>query len=126
MNSIVEKIKNVVLDIEKEHEPLLVCGLFLRSDPIERWDMVVSATWLNSSDLKSYEIIGSKIQKALDKQELIQFSRIVILDPNDPATIFLQNSFSITNGKIEEVSSEVLSNRFGFTIKKGYLLRCRS
>jgi len=125
MNSIVEKIKKVVLELEAEHEPLLVCALFLRVDPIERWDMVVSAAWLNFSDLNSYQLISSKVQSTLDSQELLQFSRIVILDQNDPAIVFLQDSFSITNGKIEEASTDLLSSRFGFTIKKAYLLRCQ-
>ena len=125
MNAIVEKIKNVVIELEKERGPLLVCSLFLRGDPLERWDMVVSATWLSSSDLNSYQLISSKVQDALDGQELLQFSRIIILDQNDPAILFLQDTFSITNGKIEEISSDLLSSRFGFTIKKAYLLRCQ-
>lgn len=125
MNTLIEKMKKIVLELEKERGPILVCALILRSYPFEIWDMVISATWINSDYKASSELIGLKIQKALDSQELFQFSRFVVLDTDDPATIFFQDSFSITNGKIEELPGQILTDRFGFEIKKGYLLRCQ-
>lgn len=126
MNAMLERLKTIVLELEKEHGPILVFALFLREDPLEMWDIVVSASWLNSKEMKSYQLIGAKIQERLSESDLLQVSRVVILDATDPTTIFLQNSYSITNGKIEEISASPLSNRFGFTIKQAYLLRCQT
>ncbi len=125
MNTILEKLKTVVRSLENEHGPILVFALFLREDPLEKWDIVVSATWLNSNDRLSYETIASKIQKALNSSELVQLSRIVILDSSDPVVAFLQGEVLVTNGHYKEVPGGTFSDKFGFTIKRAYLLRCQ-
>lgn len=125
MKSILEKLKNVVYSLENEHGPLLVCALFLRIDPLEKWDIVLSASWLNPSDISSYNLVTSKIQSVLSKSELIQLARIVILEDSDPVVSFLQNSATVTNGQFGEVSGDIFTEKFGFTIKKAYLLRCQ-
>lgn len=125
MKYILEKLKALVLELEKEKGPILVFALFLREDPLEKWDIVVSAPWLNSNDMKSYKTLASKIQGVLSSQELVQLARIVILDVNDPVVSFLQESETVTNGHYGEVSGESFSERFGFTIKRAYLLRCQ-
>ncbi len=125
MKIFLEKLKSVVKLLEEEYGPILVFALFLREEPLEKWDIVVSATWLKSDDMNSYKILVPKIQNALTGPELMQVARIVILDHNDPAVSFLQESESVTNGHYGEVPSDSFSERFGFTIKKAYLLRCQ-
>jgi hypothetical protein len=125
MKEILEKLKSIVLSLEKEHGPILIFALFLGEDSPEQWDVVVSASWLSSSELSDYKTITSKIQEVMTSSELMQFSRVVILDADDSVVSFLQESFSVTNGHIQEVSVEVLAERFKFTIKRAYLLRCQ-
>ncbi len=125
MKEILEKLKSVVFALEKEHGPILVFALFLREDPLEQWDVVVSASWLSSSEMSAYKMVTSKIQEVLTSSELMQFSRVVILDADDPVVSFLQDSFTITNGHIEEVSVSTLAERLKFIIKRAYLMRCQ-
>lgn len=125
MKDILEKLKTVVVALEKEYGAIHVFALFLRTDPLEKWDIVIAASWLNPNDISSYKIISSKIQEVLSQSELIQLARIVILNDNDPVVSFLQDSQSVTNGHYGEVSGESFTQKFGFTIKKAYLLRCQ-
>ena len=125
MNTILDKFKKVVISLEKEKGLILIFALFLRVDPLEKWDIVVSAPWLNSNDISSYNIINAKIQENLSPLELVQLARIVILSQIDPVVQFLQESHTVTNGHFVEVSGEEFSEKFGFTIKKAYLLRCQ-
>lgn len=125
MKTILEKLKGVVLTLEKEFGPLLVFALFLRADPLEKWDIVLSATWLNPNDISSYNIVTSKIQAVLSTSELVQLARVVILTDSDPVVSFLQNSETVINGHFGEVSGDTFTEKFGFTIKKAYLLRCQ-
>ena len=80
---------------------------------------------LNASDMNSYKIIISKIQEELDNAEFMELARIVILDCNDSIISFFQDNFSVTNGRYEEVSGDQFTTRFGFTVRRAYLLRCR-
>ena len=123
MKEIIEKLKSEITALEKEKGPLLIFALFLREDPLEKWDIIISATWLNSKEMSSYKLISSRLQEVLSESELLQFSRIVLLDPEDPVVSFLLDLQTIKNGGYKELSGEVLSDKFKFTIKRAYLLR---
>ena len=124
MKHLIGKIKNAIEVLEKEcGHSLKICALVLREDPLEKWDIIVSEPWLNPKEMESYNIVSSKIQKQLDSSELVQFSRIVILDHNDPVVTYLRSLQTITNGGFEELKADELSERFKFNIKKAFLLR---
>ena len=129
MKEILDKLKSVVQALEKEQGPILFFALFLREDSLERWDIVVSAPWLSSVERNAYQIVISKIQAVLTSSELIQISRVVILDDTDPAVSFLQEVCPLTNGGYKETPQDFLvdplSEKFGFVIKKAYILRCQ-
>ena len=123
MIEIIEKLKSAIESLEKENSPLLICALFLRDDAMGKWDIVLAASWLNPKEMSSYEILSSKLQNFLSDSELMQFSRIVILDQDDPIISFLLELETVKNGGYKELSTDVLSEKFNFTIKKAYLLR---
>ncbi len=129
MKEILEKLKSVVQFLEEKNGAIVLFALFLREDSLEKWDVVASASWLSSADKNAYSKVISKIQVALSTEELLQLSRIVILDNTDPVVSFLQEACTLTNGGVKEspkdFSIEPLSEKFGFIIKKAYILRCQ-
>jgi|ERR1700722_20727068 len=96
---------------------------FLREEVLERWDIIISAFWLNPTEMQSYKTISSKLQESLSDTELVQFSRIVLLNHDDPVVSYLQGLEIISNGGFKELSANELSEKFKFTIKRAYLLR---
>jgi hypothetical protein len=125
MNEILEKLKTALKELEGENGRIVLFALFLREEALGDWDLLVSASWLNSRSLDSYELVVKKIQKRLHESEVVQLARVVILDTNDAAVAFLQDLYSIPNGSFVEVPNcEPLTNRFGFKIKRAYVLRC--
>jgi hypothetical protein len=126
-----DKLKNIIEYLEKEYGHFLLFALFLREDPVEKWDIVISASWLRSNKMIGYKTVAYKIQEILSLSELIQFSRIIILDDVDPMISFLQKSCSVSvkNGKFKESPKDfllkTLSEKFGFKIKKAYVQRCQ-
>ncbi len=128
MKEILNKLKSVVQSFEGEHAPILLCALFLRKESFEKWDIVVSAPWLNSSEEKSYEIIISKVRSILTPSEVVRISRIIILDDNDPVVAFFQDSCLLEGEEFKEspkdFSVDPFSLKFGFVIIKAYMIRC--
>ncbi len=61
--------------------------------------------------------------------EIVQFSRVVVLDNTDPVVSFLQEACPLINGGFREspkdFSVDLFSSRFGFVIAKAYILRCQ-
>ena len=125
MKEILNKLKSALKDLETEDGIVLLFALFLREEALGKWDLLVSASWLDSRTLDSYERISKAVQKYLDDKEIVQLARIVILDADDPAVAFLQDLHPVPNGSFVEVPNcEPPSDKFGFTIKRGYILRC--
>ena len=123
MVEIIEKLKSAITSLEKDNGPLLICALFLREDAFGKWDIILAASWLDTKEMRSYKILSAKLKDFLTDSELVQFSHIVILDQHDPTISFLLDLDTLINGGYKELSSEILSEKFGFTIKKAYLLR---
>ncbi len=124
MKETLEKLKVLIKSLETEKkESFLICALFLTDGTIEKWDLILSAPWLNSKNLDSYRFIASKLQDALNEAELLLLARIVILDPADLVVKYLLGLETIKNGGYKEFSGEELTEKFKFTIKRAYLLR---
>ncbi|MCE5316315.1 MAG: hypothetical protein LLG04_03000 [Parachlamydia sp.] len=123
--NILKKFQPFVAELENEHGPFLVFALFLREQPFEIWDVAVSATWLNAGEMRSFGIVGDKIKDRFNDSELIQISRVDILDADDPTTDYFLETFPLSSDMPLEVGREPLSSRFGSDIKYGYFLRCR-
>jgi hypothetical protein len=123
MNETIEKLKAVIKSLEHEKGPLMICALFLREDSLDKWDLIIAGSWLNPKEMHSYQTVSSKLQQLLNDSELVQLSRVVILEPDDPVVSFLLDLETIKNGGYKELSTETLSEKFRFVIKKAYLLR---
>ncbi len=123
MNEIIEKLKSIIKNLEQKRGPLLICALFLREDSLEKWDIIIAASWLNPKEMESYKTVSNELQEFLSASELVQFSRIVLLDQDDPVVSFILDLETVKNGGYKELPAETLSDKFRFIIKRAYLLR---
>ncbi len=125
MKDILEKLKVALKELENENGDVFLFALFLREQTFGKWDLLISAPWLDSRILSSYDKVAKRVQENLDKSEMTELARIAILNVDDQAVTFLQNLYSVPNGSFIEVANcEPLTDRFGFTIKRAYVLRC--
>jgi hypothetical protein len=125
MNDVIEKLKVAIKNLEKSKGSLSICAIFLREDSLDKWDIIIASSWLNPQEMESYKIVSTELKHHLSPSEFLNFSRIVILPPEDPIVSFLINLETVENGGHKELSSETLTDKFGFKIKRAYLLRSR-
>lgn len=122
MKELIEKLISLIKDLEREYGSPLICALFLRDGVQEKWDMLISAMWLNSKNMQSHKIISSKLQESLNDSELALFYRLVIPEPSDPVIAYLKSLETIKNGVYNELPTNELTEKFKYIIKKAYLL----
>lgn len=118
MKALVEKLAKMELDIATKKGPFLLFALFLREDAPDVWDLLVSAPWVESDKMGSFKYLTNKLKSIATPQELIQLSRIVAIDRNDPALSAINSAFSVEH-KILEIKD---ANLFGLQIKHAYLI----
>ncbi len=118
MKKIIEKLVIAERKLSDEKGAFHLFALFLREDASDKWDLVVSASWLSKDKASALKYIASIIQKTLNANELLKISRIVIIDEDNPSLEAIHQAF-----KTEHEAVEILSTSFfGLDIKRGFLI----
>lgn len=109
MKNVINKFLEIEKEINKEKGFFNLFALFLREDSENKWDLIISATWFLNDEKKTLDYVIDKIKSKINKNEIINLSRIVLLKPNDPFVLNI-NSIIVCEHSITEFSSCVLNN----------------
>ena len=118
MKEIAEKLKIQEQIMATEKGPFDLFALFLREDAPGKWDLVVAAEWIEKDKSTALKYIASNVQQVLTSEELIQLSRIAIIDESNPALDAFHKAVNIEHS-IAEIQD---SNFFGMQLKHVYLI----
>lgn len=118
MKEMLEKILNLERKISGERGNFTLFALFLREDSENKWDLVVSAVWLDPSTKESFTFIAKQVQSILNLQELLSISRIVLLEEGNPILEAVNSAFGTEHSLIDIVNC----NFNGLRIKHAYII----
>ncbi len=118
MKELVGKLRVIEKETSKERGGYDLFALFLREDSSNKWEILVSAGWINDNKEEVLKYLAQRIQQVFTPDELFHISRIVIIEKNNPALPALQQAFSIEHGAAEIKDS----NFFGLQIKHAILI----
>lgn len=118
-----EKIKNRLQNIsrviaeEKGIETLRFFGLLERTDLDQKWDLLISADWIErSSNEKDFLYVIDKLKKEFGN-DLEFLSRIVLMTPQKA---FIKNlAMSLENIELQELPKEI----FDFKVSSDFILK---
>ena len=96
-----KKIGILEQEISGEKGEFSLFGLFLRTDTQDRWDLLVSAPWLEKDKKKGLDYLAGRVRSQLDPEELLSISRIVILEQGNPVLEAINKAISVRHGKVE-------------------------
>ncbi|HLZ14765.1 MAG TPA: hypothetical protein VKQ34_02120 [Candidatus Saccharimonadales bacterium] len=122
IKDIAEKLRKMELRLsEKPNEkPFKFFGLFLRQD-YDKWDLLVSAEWLDKDVRSGVESLVKEINKTLDQEEILKLSRIVPYPTGDDIPNAFAKAISTNHGLVEVRDS----NFFGIPIKEAFIITAR-
>jgi len=121
MNEIVEKLVQLEREMASERGRFLVFALFLREDAPDLWDLIVAAPWATADKPGALQYISGKLNSVLAPNELTKLSRIVLIEPDNPALSALQKAIHVEHG-----TAEIKDSSFsGLPIKHAYLITSR-
>jgi len=121
MKEIVDKLAAKEREMAGERGPFSLFALFLREDAADQWDLVVSASWMAPDKLAALQYIAAKVQQTLGPEHLLDVTRIVVIDVDNPGLDALYRAVRAEHGSVEIRDS----NFFGLPIKHAYLITCR-
>lgn len=118
MKELVAKLRTVEKDLSDEHGEFSLFALFLREQSLDKWDLLISADWIDKMDGIPLKIVVNKLNSYLSKKELLQISRVVIIQENNPDLVLFQDAISEENQPTELRNSDF----FGMPIKHAYVI----
>jgi hypothetical protein len=96
-------------------------ALLKRPDAFGEWDLVVSAPWLGSGDLKVTREFVRMLTRSIGEGFLQQLSRVVVLASDEPRVKFIRENLPVEKGEGElKVQSTDL---LGLQIQEAIILR---
>jgi hypothetical protein len=114
-----EKVASLERELSGERGDFSLFGLFLREDAQDedKWDLLVSAPWLDTDKKEGLAYLAKEIQKRLEPDELLSISRIVVLERDNPTLKAIHKAKSVKHGKVEVNNC----NFFGIQIIRAYI-----
>jgi hypothetical protein len=120
MNIDIDELRQFMKNVVGEHGEFTVFGLFLRDEAPDKWDLVVSAPWLEEGKLKALGEFAKELSEAIGEDKVMSLSRIVTLNADDPALDAIVR-LGVSGGTVELRDTNV----FGLKIKHAYILRAK-
>ena len=121
MEQMVEKLALLEREVSSEKGEFVLFGLFLREDANDRWDLLVSAPWLEANERDGLRYLAGEIQSRLDVEEQLSLSRVVILEEDNQVLAAVQRTVSTSHTTIE-VEDSVF---FGMQFRRAYVITSR-
>ncbi|MCI0489325.1 MAG: hypothetical protein L0229_22260 [Blastocatellia bacterium] len=122
MKEIIEKLIGLEIAIASEKGPFDLFALFSTDEESEdRWDLVVSATWIGEEVIQALEYLNSRLRSHLTPQEFSIILKIAPLDVYDWRVRDLQKLVT-TEHELKELEGYRF---YGFRVQKMYVITCK-
>ncbi len=118
MKAIVEKLRSLEQSISAEKGGFLLFALFLREESPDLWDLLVAAPWISENKSEGLRYLSNKLRGIFSPNDMLKFSRIVVIEPSDPALSAFHRSIHVEHG-LTEITNSIF---FGLQIKHAYLI----
>lgn len=109
MTKFEEKIQRVEQILSRRKGVFSFFALVRRIDSENKFDLLVSADWLNNHDKKCFDFIAKEIKQELSEDEILNISRIILLPQHDPVLTNVKPAMKISNS-IVKVENCIINN----------------
>ena len=117
-----KKLRKAMHDIAAKRGEFTLFALFMRADSsVGLWDLVVSAPWLETGNLKALREFIEVLSKSLGESNLRDVSRVETVGDDDPTLSLILSRFPVEDGELR-VSKLRL---FGLEIEDAIILRAK-
>lgn len=96
-------------------------ALFRRANGLGRWDLVVSAPWLEKGKSKAFGELVDLLAKSIDKGSFLQLARVEPIPGNNPTLKSILADFPVDDGERRLRNADL----FGLEIAEAIILRAK-
>jgi hypothetical protein len=101
--------------------PFDLFALFLREDAPDRWDLVVSAPWIEEGRLVSFAELVQLLAQHLGEEQMQELSRVVSIERDNPGLDAILRAVAV-EPSITEIRDSVF---FGLRIRHAFIFQAK-
>ncbi len=122
MNELIQKRVNIEKYLASQKGDFRLFALFLRDGSPGKWDVLVSARWIDANKQQALKIITEQLTTQLNKDELMSLSRVVVIKNDNEALAAITQFMPVETG-IAEIHD---NNFFCLDIKHAFLISSKT
>ncbi len=117
MNELIQKMVKIEKYLARQKGNFRLFALFLRDGSPGKWDVLVSANWIDANKQQALKVIIEQLTTQLTKDELMSLSRVVVIKKDNEGLPAI-NQFMPVENEMAEIHDK---NFFGLDIKQAFL-----
>lgn len=98
MNTFVEKLQRIERRLSVERGPFELFAALRPDSSLRRWDLLVTARWLDDWGLTEMRTIASQLNVEFPLPEILKFSRIAIIERDNPGLLAIHSTVQVEHG----------------------------
>jgi hypothetical protein len=122
MNELIQKMVKIEKYLANQNGDFRLFALFLREGSPGKWDVLVSARWIDANKQQALKIITEQLTTKLNKNELMSLSRVVVIKNDNEALTAINKFMPLKNGITETHDNHF----FGLDIKQAFLISSKT
>ena len=117
----IDALRRAMHQIASQKGDFTLFALFRRANGLGRWDLVVSAPWLESGNLKVRGELVDLLAKSIGRKSLVEFARVEPIPSNNPTVKFILANIPVDDGERRIQSTDL----FDLQIEEAIILRAK-
>jgi hypothetical protein len=117
----IDALRRAMHQIASQKGDFTLFALFRRANGLGRWDLVVSAPWLESGNLKVRGKLVDLLAKSIGRKSLVEFARVEPIPSNNPTVKFILANIPVDDGERRIQSTDL----FDLQIEEAIILRAK-
>lgn len=123
---VIDKFGQLELELAQEHGDFVFFALFVLETLADRWDLIVSAPWLDKDKRRAVPYLVDQIKSKLGVEYLISLNRIVVIDPDNAELQDLVRSIAVEHGAVEHGKVRIRDDDFfGVLVKDARIITAK-
>jgi len=114
-------LRKAMHEIAAKKGDFILFALFRRANGLGKWDLVVSAPWLESDTLKVLSELTERLAKSMGRAALAQLARVEIIPSDNPTVKYILKNIPVDDGEHHIRNTEL----FGLEMDEGIILRAK-
>jgi len=101
VNTFIASLLKVERALARGKGAFALFAAFLREDGLGKWDLVISAPWVERDWEAALRLISTRVQAALKPEQLLSISRIARVEPASPEVAAIHREFPVARLPVE-------------------------